>query len=72
MTIEQTVEVPPNRRITLEVPLQIPVGKAQVELKVTSIVDLENKSAPIDGKKSATPLTDALSGILSSIGDVSP
>ena len=30
MTIEQTIEVPANRRVTLEIPSQIPVGKAQV------------------------------------------
>ena len=28
MTIEQTVEIPSSRRITLEVPSEIPVGKA--------------------------------------------
>jgi hypothetical protein len=27
MTIEQTVEIPANRRITLEVPRTVPVGK---------------------------------------------
>ncbi|MDR2951846.1 MAG: hypothetical protein LBU82_01240 [Treponema sp.] len=27
MTIEQTIEVPPDRRVTLEVPPEIPVGK---------------------------------------------
>jgi hypothetical protein len=30
MTIEQTVEVPANHRLTLEIPLEIPVGKVQV------------------------------------------
>ena len=28
MTIEQTVEIPANHRLTLEVPREIPVGKA--------------------------------------------
>ena len=28
MTIEQTVEIPANRRITLEVPRTVPIGKA--------------------------------------------
>ena len=32
MTIEQTIEIPASRRITLEVPVQIPVGKAQIFL----------------------------------------
>jgi len=30
MTIEQTIEVPENRRITLDVPPQIPVGRTIV------------------------------------------
>ena len=43
MTIEQTIEVPASRRITLEIPPQIPVGRVQVfvtpveELPKTSI-----------------------------------
>ena len=32
MTIELTLEVPDNRRITLEVPPEIPVGKVQILL----------------------------------------
>ncbi|MCL2067812.1 MAG: hypothetical protein FWG99_10150 [Treponema sp.] len=35
MTITQTVDIPADRRITLEVPREVPAGKAQVELKVT-------------------------------------
>ena len=30
MTIEQTIEIPASRRITLEVPPQIPLGKVQI------------------------------------------
>jgi hypothetical protein len=30
MTIEQTVEIPPNHRLTLEVPREIPAGKALI------------------------------------------
>ena len=40
MTIEQTIEVPASRRITLEVPPQIPVGK--VILTFTPATDTEN------------------------------
>ena len=40
MTITQTLDVPANRRITLEIPPQIPVGKVQV--LVTSIEESEN------------------------------
>jgi len=30
MTIEQTIDVPASRRVTFEVPPQIPVGKARI------------------------------------------
>jgi hypothetical protein len=30
MTIEQTVEIPTNRRLTIEIPEEVPVGKARV------------------------------------------
>jgi hypothetical protein len=35
MTIEQTVEIPASRRITIEVPPELPIGKAKVELTIT-------------------------------------
>ena len=35
MTITQTVEVPANRRIFLDLPPELPVGRAKVELTVT-------------------------------------
>jgi hypothetical protein len=35
MTIEQTIEIPANHRITIEVPPELPTGKAKVELTIT-------------------------------------
>jgi hypothetical protein len=35
MTIEQTVEIPANHRLTLEVPLEIPAGRTRIELNFT-------------------------------------
>jgi len=35
MTIEQTVEIPASHRITIEVPHELPTGKAKVELTIT-------------------------------------
>jgi len=35
MTIEKTVEVPASRWITIEVPPELPIGKAKVELTIT-------------------------------------
>jgi hypothetical protein len=37
MTIEQTVEIPASRRITIDLPHELPVGKAKVELNFTSL-----------------------------------
>jgi len=33
MTVTQTVDIPANRRITIEVPSQIPIGKTKVILQ---------------------------------------
>jgi len=35
MTIEQTVEIPPNHRLVFDLPFELPIGKARVELTVT-------------------------------------
>ena len=35
MTIEQIVEVPESRRIFLDLPQDLPVGRAKVELSIT-------------------------------------
>ena len=34
MTLKQTVDIPDNRRFMIEVPREIPTGRAQVEFKV--------------------------------------
>jgi len=39
MTIEQTIEVPVSRRIFLDLPTDLPVGKAKVELIFTPLSD---------------------------------
>jgi hypothetical protein len=73
MTIEQTVEIPVDRLVSFKflAPKEIPAGPARLELKVIPILEGKDKPVPETGKKSATPLTDALSGILSSLGDIS-
>jgi hypothetical protein len=35
MTIEQIIEIPPNRRLVLDLPFELPIGRAKVELTVT-------------------------------------
>jgi len=40
MTIEQTIEIPASRRITLDLPQELPTGKAKVELSFTPLSDV--------------------------------
>ena len=35
MTIEQTIEIPNSRRIILDLPQELPIGRAKVELSIT-------------------------------------
>ena len=44
MTIEQTVEIPANRRLTLEVPPEIPPGRAVIAF--TPVPASEGSAAP--------------------------
>ncbi|MDR1147175.1 MAG: hypothetical protein LBK66_00940 [Spirochaetaceae bacterium] len=39
MTIEQTVEIPVNRRIFIDLPPGLPSGKAKVEVHVTPVTE---------------------------------
>jgi hypothetical protein len=73
MTIEQTVEIPASHRVFFEflAPKEIPAGPARVELKVTPVLEKQDKPVPETGKKSATPISDSLLGIFSSLGDIS-
>jgi hypothetical protein len=34
MTIEQTIEIQPNHRLVLDLPFELPTGRARVELTV--------------------------------------
>jgi len=72
MTIGKTVEIPADRRLHLDfdVPVEIPVGRAQIELRVIPFVNKQNKSALKNIDNSLTPHTDALLNILSNLGDI--
>jgi hypothetical protein len=72
MTIGKTVEIPANRRLHLdfEVPIEVPVGRAQVELKVISFNNKQKKFALKNTDNSLTPHTDALLNILSKLGEI--
>ncbi|MDR1838913.1 MAG: hypothetical protein LBQ93_04920 [Treponema sp.] len=41
MTIEQTVEIPASRRLTLEIPEEVPMGTAQVFIQFPSKKDAQ-------------------------------
>ena len=72
MTITQTVDIPEsaaNRRLTIDVPREVPSGRARVEIKVIPFVKKEEKPAPAVST-GATPHTDRLLSLLSGIGEV--
>jgi len=56
MTLTQTVEIPADRRVhlDLEVPLEIPVGKARFEYKVIPFVKKEEKPEPTSERAKAS------------------
>ncbi len=64
MIIEQTVEIPANRRLhfDIDIPCEIPTEKVQIEVKVFPF--------PKKTENSATPITDSLVGVLSHAGDI--
>jgi len=72
MTITQTVEIPADRRLTIDIPREVPLGKAQVELKVIPFAKKEEKPEPplkcLIGVE--TPLSDSLLGIAANLGNV--
>jgi hypothetical protein len=52
MTIEQTVEIPASRRLTIDVPCEIPVGRAILVFTPVSIQKIETappNRKPISG-----------------------
>jgi len=85
MTITQTVEIPADRRITLEIPREVPTGATvRVESNIIPFVKKEEKTDLTTSpklrltkkeledilKNAETPHTDALSGILAHLGDI--
>ena len=45
MTIEQTIEIPASRRVFLDLPPELPVGKAKVELTIIPEIASQGKNA---------------------------
>jgi hypothetical protein len=84
MTIEQTVEIPSDHRLVIEVPPEIPAGKVRLEVNVIPFVKNEEKPVAAKPQKlftsrkeleeflknAETPHTDALAGIVAHLGDI--
>ena len=82
MTITQTVVIPADRLITLEVPREVPTGRASVEYKIIPFVKKEEKplvakppklrltKKELDEMLDKSPITRELTGILSDLGDI--
>ena len=78
MTITQTVDIPENHKLTIDVPREVPTGAtAQFELKVIPFVTRDEKRLKLSKKEldeivqgAHTPISDSLSGILASLGDI--
>ena len=72
MTIIQTIEIPVDRRIILEVPPQIPAGRARVELNVIPFVKLDDKPEPPlkTLAEVSTPIADSLLGVAANLRNI--
>jgi len=68
MTIEQTVDITADRRITIEVPSKIPTGRTNVIIQFPYPSDMQPEETIT--KNSPTPISDSLVGVLSDIGDI--
>jgi hypothetical protein len=69
MTIEQTVEIPADHRLVIEVPPEIPAGRAILAFTPAPVIPAAAK--PMDNEKRLTPISDSLLGIASDAGDIS-
>ena len=72
MTIEQTVEVPPSRRIFLDLPPELPTGKARIEFTITpELKPWKGNIKSLALSDTPTPRADKLLGIAANLGDIS-
>ena len=71
MTITQTVEIPADRRLIIEVPREVPAGKARLELKVIPFEKKDEKpELPLKCLVGVdTPIADSLLGVAANLGN---
>jgi hypothetical protein len=81
MTITQTVEIPADRRITIDIPREVNADKAHIMIrfpaKKTALPEANDKKIGMTRKEldellknAHTPISDSLTGILSDLGDI--
>jgi len=85
MIIEQTIEVPADRRVFFEflAPEEIPAGPARVEVKIFPVSEKQDELSPLDVKEipisysflsilsdKPTPRADRFLGIAKELGDI--
>ncbi|MDR0456759.1 MAG: hypothetical protein LBH20_08775 [Treponema sp.] len=80
MTIEQTISVPNDHRLAIELPRELLAGTtARVEVKVFPFVKNDDKPPKLRLTKkeldemladAQTPISDSLTGILAHLGDI--
>ena len=66
MTMTQTVDIPENRRLVIEVPHEVTVGKAQVEFK---IISFDRKEENVTTQEKYIPPLKCLVGVDTSLVD---
>jgi hypothetical protein len=71
MTIEQTIKVPNDHRLAIDLPHEIPTGiTARVELKVFPFI--KKDEPPLKSLMGVeTPIADSLLGVVNNLGDIS-
>ena len=65
MIIEQTVEVPVDHRLTIDVPSEIPSGPTILAFRPVLVQKADNAK-----EKHGTPVTDRLAGCLADVKDI--
>jgi serine protease inhibitor len=61
MTIEQTVEIPDNHRIYVDIPPQIPAGKARITINIPDCPKADAVIEAFDNEAEATEFATGLS-----------
>jgi len=72
MIITQTMDIPIDHQLIINVPREVPAGRAQVEVKVIPFVKKKEKPETTlkTLKGTATPLADSLLGAAADLGNI--